>query len=191
MATQTKPLVSGLLSSQSPPLELSSKPVRDRSTSARMLISFGLLCLAGVVAGSAAVLTNTMFATTPLIAAISPGPTPYTHLQQQLPTLSFSEAHSLLRESRLSARLPAPQLKIKHMVVLFVENRAADHIFGCMLGDRPDFDGIPTRKDGGHWKLFPAEAGSGDRPAAKMVNVSCGTAYQVFTLHSPPTFFVS
>ena len=103
----------------------------------------------------------------------------YDEIQQQLPSLSFQEAHALLREARLPARPPAPQSKIEHMVVLFVENRAADHIFGCMLGDRPDFDGIPTRPDGGHWKLFPAEAGSGDKPSSKMVNVSCGTAYQV------------
>ena len=30
-----------------------------------------------------------------------------------------------------------------------------------MLGDRDDFDGIPTRPDGAQWKLFPAEATGG------------------------------
>lgn len=79
-----------------------------------------------------------------------------------------------------------PQSKIEHMVVLFVENRAADHLFGCMLGDHPEFDGIPTRKghgdgtDGQHWKLMPAATGIGSEcPPGKecpMVNVSCGTA---------------
>jgi len=103
----------------------------------------------------------------------------YAHIQRQLPGLTFREARTLLREARLAERPPAPQSKIEHMVVLFVENRAADHIFGCMLGDRPDFDGIPTRPDGGHWKLFPAEPGTGSGPAAKQVNVSCGTADQV------------
>jgi phospholipase C len=65
---------------------------------------------------------------------------------------SFAEAKELFAEAGFpvgthSAQHAAfPQDKIEHMVVLFVENRAADHIFGCMLGDHPEFDGIPTRK---------------------------------------------
>jgi phospholipase C len=68
---------------------------------------------------------------------------------------SFAEAKELFAEAGFpvgthSAQHAAfPQDKIEHMVVLFVENRAADHIFGCMLGDHPEFDGIPTRK--GEW----------------------------------------
>ena len=36
------------------------------------------------------------------------------------------------------------QQKIDHMVVLYQENRAADHLLGCVNGDREGFDGIPT-----------------------------------------------
>jgi hypothetical protein len=54
----------------------------------------------------------------------------YAHIQRQLPGLTFREARTLLREARLAERPPAPQSKIEHMVVLFVENRAADHSRG-------------------------------------------------------------
>ena len=76
-----------------------------------------------------------------------------------------------------------PQDKIEHMVVLFVENRAADHIFGCMLGDHPEFDGIKTRPNGEHWQMMPAAPGAGAECAqgvkCPLVNLSCGTAHLV------------
>ena len=103
----------------------------------------------------------------------------YAPIQQVLPRISLSDARLLLQSAKLPRRMPFPQSKIEHIVVDFVENRAADHIFGCMLGDHPEFDGIPHQPDGGHWKLFPKTAGSGDGPAKEMVNVTCGTAYQV------------
>lgn len=88
--------------------------------------------------------------------------------------MNFTQARDLLNGARRTARPRQLQSKIDHFVVLFVENRAADHVFGCMLGDKPDFDGIPTRPDGTHWKLFP------ERPGSKtLVNVSCGTAHLV------------
>ena len=95
-------------------------------------------------------------------------------MQERLPNLTFAEARDLLTSAQRSTRVPKAQSKIEHLVVLFVENRAADHVFGCMLGDRPEFDGIPTRPDGGHWKLFPQTPNS-----TTMVNVSCGTAKMV------------
>jgi phospholipase C len=78
---------------------------------------------------------------------------------------SFAEAKELFAEAGFpvgthSAQHAAfPQDKIEHMVVLFVENRASDHIWGCMLGDRPGFDGIPS-----------------DSAAAKDNITGCGTA---------------
>ncbi len=103
---------------------------------------------------------------------------------------SFAEAKDLFSAAGIPVGVHSapvskfPQNKIEHMVVLFVENRAADHLFGCMLGDHPEFDGIPTRKgygdgtDGQHWKLMPAATGAGSEPqdGKAMVNVSCGTA---------------
>eukprot|EP01043_Picozoa_sp_COSAG02_P063326 COSAG02_NODE_8944_length_2388_cov_15.331149_3_plen_74_part_01 len=41
---------------------------------------------------------------------------------------------------------PSHQDKIDHFVVLFMENRAFDHLFGCL--DKPGIDGIPK---GGHF----------------------------------------
>ena len=38
---------------------------------------------------------------------------------------------------------PRRQQKVDHFVVLYQENRAFDHMFGCMLGDKPGFDGTP------------------------------------------------
>jgi phospholipase C len=60
------------------------------------------------------------------------------------------------------------QDKIEHFIVLFMENRAADHTFGCMLGDNPEFDGIP--KEGLQIMKDPTD------PSAGNVTVTCGTA---------------
>jgi len=65
------------------------------------------------------------------------------------------------------------QQKIQHFVVLFMENRAADHIFGCMLGDKPGYDGIPPS---GHSIPYdPVEPSKGG------VSVECGAADNVCT----------
>ena len=100
----------------------------------------------------------------------------FERIKHSLVGLEFDEAHALFARAKRTGSPKRQQHKINHMVVLFVENRACDHIFGCMLGDQPGFDGIPTRKDGSQWKMFPAEAGTGDGPSPSMVNVSCGTA---------------
>jgi phospholipase C len=86
-----------------------------------------------------------------------------------LPTLEYRAAAALLREAkaRVGPRPPTlhfPQDKIEHMVVLFVENRASDHVWGCMLGDRRGFDGIPSNST-----------------AAKDNETGCGTAQHVCT----------
>ena len=115
-------------------------------------------------------------------AEMAPAPTPaeeFERIKHALPGLSFEEAQALFAEAEPApAKAAFPQEKIEHMVVLFVENRAADHIFGCMLGDHPEFDGIPTRADGQQWKLMPEAPGSGADcgPGESCVNVSCGTA---------------
>ena len=114
-------------------------------------------------------------------AQVAPTPTPaeeFERIKHALPGLSFEEAQALFAEAEPAPAKGFPQEKIEHMVVLFVENRAADHIFGCMLGDHPEFDGIPTRADGAQWKLMPTAPGSGADCGAgeSCVNVSCGTA---------------
>eukprot|EP01052_Picozoa_sp_SAG31_P023218 SAG31_NODE_1899_length_6960_cov_18.360880_6_plen_280_part_00 len=50
----------------------------------------------------------------------------------------------------------------------YQENRAADHIFGCILGDHPEFDGIPT--GGRQLNKVPF------KPELGQVNVTCGSA---------------
>ena len=68
---------------------------------------------------------------------------------------------------RLNRRAFA-QDKIEHFVVLFMENRATDYTFGCMLGDHPEFDGIP--KGGRQIMKDPTNSSAGN------VTVTCGTA---------------
>lgn len=73
----------------------------------------------------------------------------FERLRTLLPTLDYEAAKALLEEAKAKvgprpSTLLYPQDKIEHMVILFVENRASDHIWGCMLGDRPGFDGIPS-----------------------------------------------
>jgi phospholipase C len=75
--------------------------------------------------------------------------TEFEHVRTMLPKADFRESLRLLEQAKARlgprpATLMYPQDKIEHMVVLFVENRASDHIWGCMLGDRPGFDGIPS-----------------------------------------------
>eukprot|EP01052_Picozoa_sp_SAG31_P036871 SAG31_NODE_4664_length_3056_cov_3.064592_3_plen_114_part_00 len=59
----------------------------------------------------------------------------FERLRIALPTLEYGEADRLLKDAirKLGPRpatLAFPQDKIEHLVVLFVENRAFDHIFG-------------------------------------------------------------
>jgi phospholipase C len=63
---------------------------------------------------------------------------------------------------------PNGQPKIKHMVVMLMENRAADHFFGCMAGEGViGLDGI----NGSHY--LPKDP---NNASAGGVNVTCGTA---------------
>ena len=68
---------------------------------------------------------------------------------------------------------PRGQDKIEHFVVLFMENRGFDNLLGCMLGDTPGVDGIPS---GG--RQIPVDS---DDPTKGTVNISCGTAKYVCT----------
>ena len=59
---------------------------------------------------------------------------------------------------------PARQRKIDHVVVLYMENHAADHFFGCM--DLPGFDGIR-----GH--SVPKDPND---PSKGVIQITCGKA---------------
>ena len=62
---------------------------------------------------------------------------------------------------------PDGQPKIKHLVVMLMENRATDHFFGCMASEGViDLDGI----NGHSIPIDPNNASAGE------VNVTCGTA---------------
>ena len=60
---------------------------------------------------------------------------------------------------------PPHQEKVDHFVILFMENRAFDHLFGCH--DKPGIDGV----HGGH--AVPVDPGNASKG---YVNVTCGTA---------------
>ena len=85
---------------------------------------------------------------------------PIVRLKAELHRLSAAEAKR--RFGEILPRGPAPprQSKIDHFVVLYMENHAADNMFGCM--DLPGFDGIR-----GH--TIP-------KPLGGTVEVSCGNA---------------
>jgi phospholipase C len=59
-----------------------------------------------------------------------------------------------------------PSSKIDHFVVVFMENRAFDHILGCL--DRPGLDGIPPSG-----RLLPIDP---DNSSKGHANVTCGSA---------------
>jgi hypothetical protein len=95
-------------------------------------------------------------------------------LRDRLHLMTEAEAEASI------ASFPRPQRgtryrqhKIDHFVVLFMENRAADHMFGCMLGDTPGFDGIPSS---GH--SIPYDPA---KPSEGGVQVQCGAAENVCT----------
>ena len=60
----------------------------------------------------------------------------------------------------------AARTKVKHFVTLLMENRAFDHLLGCL--DHPDIDGIPPSG-----RLLPIDP---DNSSKGHVNVTCGSA---------------
>ena len=71
-------------------------------------------------------------------------------LKHEVMTLSADQITSRLEMLRLTAPPPRSRAakKIDHFVVMFLENRAFDHMLGCLASDIPGVDGIdPT---GGH-----------------------------------------
>jgi phospholipase C len=83
-----------------------------------------------------------------------------------LPNRAAADARFAEIEPR--ATPPPRQSKIDHLVVLFMENRAFDHIFGCMLGDKPGIDGIPSAG-----RTIPNDPGNA---SAGTTTVLCGAA---------------
>eukprot|EP01052_Picozoa_sp_SAG31_P030365 SAG31_NODE_3109_length_4665_cov_2.150022_3_plen_204_part_00 len=64
---------------------------------------------------------------------------------------------------------PPRQRKIDHVVVVMLENRAFDHVLGCMAANKPGVDGIPA--SGRTLKTINGSA----------INLSCGTAQYICT----------
>ena len=95
-------------------------------------------------------------------------------IKQILHLLSPEQANERMRQLHAvhgrTAPPPRRQQKIDHFVVVYMENRAFDHIFGCH--DKPGIDGVP--KDGHQVPVDPHNASKG------FVNVTCGTAKLVY-----------
>eukprot|EP01052_Picozoa_sp_SAG31_P036594 SAG31_NODE_4595_length_3106_cov_4.715996_2_plen_440_part_00 len=70
-------------------------------------------------------------------------PAEFQALKRELHTLSPAEADRRFAEVQPLPNPPPRQDKIDHMVVLFMENRAFDHVLGCLVGDKPGADGVP------------------------------------------------
>ena len=97
-------------------------------------------------------------------------------LKSDIMSLTPAEVRARFGAIRPKREAPPRQQKVDHFVVLYMENHAADQVFGCM--DLPGFDGIPA--SGHHIPKFP------DHPELGVVNVSCGTADYV--CKSGPTY---
>jgi phospholipase C len=98
-------------------------------------------------------------------------PAYFNALKGRLHTLSPDAANDAVLNVRPHAPPLRSQEKIDHFVVLFMENRAFDHLLGCMLGDKEGVDGIPT--GGRSIPVDPKNASKG------VINVTCGTAEYV------------
>ena len=92
-------------------------------------------------------------------------------LQAEIHTLSPQEAASRLKAIGPQHEPHPHQHKIEHFVVLFMENRAFDHLLGCL--DLPGIDGIP--KSGHPLPMYP------DHPQMGHSTVTCGTQPYVCT----------
>ena len=55
-------------------------------------------------------------------------------LKNTLHTMTPAEADAALTAFPRPSQPPPRQSKIDHFIVLFMENRSPDHVFGCMLG---------------------------------------------------------
>ena len=119
----------------------------------------------------------------PAVAAAVPSTTggpPHTfspgYFQELLASIhGLSPAEATERVLNVVPRPPPPrsQDKIEHFVVLFMENRGFDNMLGCMLGDKPGVDGIPSTG-----RQIPVDS---QDPTKGTANVSCGTAKYVCT----------
>jgi len=92
-----------------------------------------------------------------------------------LKTAACGASRDVARKSDLyvladeAAPPPRPSdARIDHVVILLMENRAADHLLGCLMGTDKGFDGIPP--EGRQIPVDPRNASRGN------VTVSCGTA---------------
>ena len=58
----------------------------------------------------------------------------FTELKNALHTMTPAEADAAFTAFPRPSQPPPRQSKIDHFIVLFMENRSPDHVFGCMLG---------------------------------------------------------
>lgn len=87
-------------------------------------------------------------------------------IQKEIATMGPAELLEKFGTVEPMGPAPTHQDKIDHFVVLFMENRAFDHLFGCL--DKPGVDGVPK---GGHF--IPKDP---NNESAGTVHVTCGTA---------------
>ena len=78
---------------------------------------------------------------------------------------------------------PPHQKKIEHFVVLYMENRPFDHLFGCMLEEEGLMPGADGVRDGQQILKDP------DDPSKGNVSITCGTAKQVCTGYASYSLF--
>ena len=58
----------------------------------------------------------------------------FNELKKKLHTMTPAEADAAFTAFPRPSQPPPRQSKIDHFIVLFMENRSPDHVFGCMLG---------------------------------------------------------
>ena len=88
----------------------------------------------------------------------------------ELMNMTMDEVHHQFGSREPKYPTPPRQSRVDHFIVLYMENHAADHYFGCM--GLEGFDGIDPEK-GHSFPKDPANASAG------IVNVICGNATYV------------
>ena len=92
---------------------------------------------------------------------------PIVRLKAEIHKLNASEVAARFGKILPKVKTPSRQQKIDHVVVLYMENHAADHYFGCM--GLKGFDSVV-----GH--TFPKDPSN---PSEGNVEITCGTANYV------------
>ena len=100
----------------------------------------------------------------------------FAELKNVLHTLPIEAAEARFREVEPLAQPPPRQSRVDNVVVLFMENRAYDHVLGCLTGSIPNGGKKIPKDPRNATACASCHASSGCAGCGGFVNVSCGEA---------------